>query len=30
MLQYEFMRRSFIMGIMIAMIAPTVGYFLVL
>lgn len=30
MLQYEFMRRSFVMGIMIAMIAPTVGYFLVL
>lgn len=30
MLQYEFMRRSFVMGIIIAMIAPTVGYFLVL
>ncbi|NLY66673.1 MAG: metal ABC transporter permease [Tissierellia bacterium] len=30
MLEYEFMRRSFVMGIIIAMIAPTVGYFLVL
>ena len=27
MLEYEFMRRSFVMGIIIAMIAPTVGYF---
>lgn len=30
MLSYDFMRRSFVMGIMIATIAPTVGYFLVL
>jgi zinc transport system permease protein len=30
MFYYEFMRRSFIMGIIIAMIAPAVGYFLVL
>lgn len=30
MFYYDFMRRSFIMGIIIAMIAPTVGYFLVL
>ncbi|MBZ2175311.1 metal ABC transporter permease [Schnuerera sp. xch1] len=30
MLSYEFMRKSFIMGVMIALIAPTIGYFLVL
>lgn len=30
MLSYEFMQKSFIMGIMIALIAPTIGYFLVL
>lgn len=30
MFQYEFMRKSFIMGILIASIAPTIGYFLVL
>ncbi|NLX62487.1 MAG: metal ABC transporter permease [Tissierellia bacterium] len=30
MFEYEFIRRSFVMGIIIAMIAPTVGYFLVL
>ena len=30
MFSYEFMQRSFIMGILIALIAPTIGYFLVL
>lgn len=30
MLTYEFMRRSLIMGVMIGIIAPSVGYFLVL
>ncbi len=30
MLSYEFMRRSLIMGIMIGIVAPSVGYFLVL
>ena len=30
MLSYGFMQKSFIMGIMIALIAPTIGYFLVL
>ncbi len=30
MLTYEFMRRSLIMGIMIGIVAPSVGYFLVL
>ncbi|NLW23356.1 MAG: metal ABC transporter permease [Tissierellia bacterium] len=30
MLYYEFMQRSLIMGIMIGLIAPTIGYFLVL
>lgn len=30
MFSYEFMQKSFIMGIMIALIAPTIGYFLVL
>ena len=30
MFSYEFMQKSFIMGILIAFIAPTIGYFLVL
>lgn len=30
MFSYGFMQKSFIMGIMIAVIAPTIGYFLVL
>lgn len=30
MLSYEFMQKSFIMGIIIGLIAPTIGYFLVL
>src|SRR5690554_7111943 len=30
MLTYGFMQKSFIMGIMISLIAPTIGYFLVL
>lgn len=30
MFSYGFMQKSFIMGIMIALIAPTIGYFLVL
>ncbi|MCF6465720.1 metal ABC transporter permease [Clostridium sp. Cult2] len=30
MLSYGFMQKSFVMGIMIALIAPTIGYFLVL
>ena len=30
MLNYDFMRRAFVMGVMIAMIASTIGYFLVL
>lgn len=30
MIYYEFMQRSFVMGILIALIVPTIGYFLVL
>ncbi len=30
MMSYEFMQKSFIMGILIALIVPTIGYFLVL